>query len=125
MSVVVATAYTDEAERSDWLVAMSAGKVLAAGSPAELKARTGAATVEMRSLRCSRKSSAAVIRRCTYRRVVQASPSTHFVLFAQSILYRGAGIDVVWPQFLFVALIGGLFFGLAIMRFRSVAAQAM
>ena len=57
--------------------------------------------------------------------VMQASPSTHFVSFAQSILYRGAGIDVVWPQFLAVALIGGLFFGLAILRFRSVAAQAV
>jgi hypothetical protein len=56
--------------------------------------------------------------------VMQASPSTHFVSFAQSILYRGAGIDVVWPQFLTVALIGGLFFGLAILRFRAVAAQA-
>ena len=55
---------------------------------------------------------------------MQASPSTHFVSFAQSILYRGAGIDVVWPQFLAVALIGGLFLGLAIMRFRSVIAQA-
>jgi ABC-2 type transport system permease protein len=55
--------------------------------------------------------------------VMQASPSTHFVSFAQSILYRGAGIDVVWPQFLMVALIGGLFFSLAILRFRSVAAQ--
>jgi len=55
---------------------------------------------------------------------MQASPSTHFVLFAQSILYRGAGIDVVWPQFLAVALIGGLFFTIAILRFRSVAAQA-
>jgi ABC-2 type transport system permease protein len=55
---------------------------------------------------------------------MQASPSTHFVSFAQSILYRGAGIDVVWPEFLAVALIGGLFFGLAILRFRSVAAQA-
>ncbi len=53
-----------------------------------------------------------------------ASPSTHFVLFAQSILYRGAGIDVVWPEFLAVALIGGLFFTIAILRFRSVAAQA-
>ena len=31
---------------------------------------------------------------------MQASPSTHFVSFAQSILYRGAGIDVVWPEFL-------------------------
>jgi ABC-2 type transport system permease protein len=55
---------------------------------------------------------------------MQVSPSTHFVSFAQSILYRGAGLDVVWPEFLAVAVIGGLFFGLAIMRFRSVAAQA-
>jgi ABC-2 type transport system permease protein len=55
---------------------------------------------------------------------MQASPSTHFVSFAQSILYRGAGIEVVWPEFLAVALIGGLFFSLAILRFRSVAAQA-
>ena len=54
---------------------------------------------------------------------MQASPSTHFVSFAQAILYRGAGLDVVWPEFLAVAGIGGLFFGLAIMRFRSVVAQ--
>jgi ABC-2 type transport system permease protein len=56
--------------------------------------------------------------------VMQASPSTHFVLFAQSILYRGAGLDVVWPQFLAVAVVGGLFFGFAILRFRSVAAHS-
>jgi ABC-2 type transport system permease protein len=56
--------------------------------------------------------------------IMKASPSTHFVSFAQSILYRGAGIDVVWPEFLAVALIGGLFFSLAILRFRWVAAQA-
>ena len=54
---------------------------------------------------------------------MQASPSTHFVSFAQSILYRGAGFNVVWPEFLLVAGIGGLFFGLAILRFRSVASQ--
>ncbi len=46
MSVVVATAYMEEAERFDWLAAMDAGKVLATGSPAELKANTGAASVE-------------------------------------------------------------------------------
>ena len=57
--------------------------------------------------------------------VMQASPSTHFVSFAQSILYRGAGLDVVWPQFVAVALVGGLFFGLALLRFRSVAAQTV
>ncbi len=57
--------------------------------------------------------------------VMQASPSTHFVSFAQSILYRGAGIDVVWTEFLAVALIGGLFFSLAILRFRSAVVQAM
>jgi ABC-2 type transport system permease protein len=55
--------------------------------------------------------------------VMEASPSTHFVSFAQSILYRGASIDVVWPQFLATAVIGGLFFTLALFRFRSVAAQ--
>ncbi len=55
---------------------------------------------------------------------MQLSPSTHFVSFAQSILYRGAGFDVIWPQFLFVAIVGGLFFLLAILRFRSTAAQA-
>ncbi len=55
---------------------------------------------------------------------MQASPSTHFVSFAQAILYRGAGIDVVWPQFLLVAAIGGLFFALAVWRFRSSTAQA-
>ena len=46
MSVIVATAYMEEAERFDWLAAMNAGKVLATGSPAELKTSTGAATVE-------------------------------------------------------------------------------
>jgi ABC-2 type transport system permease protein len=56
--------------------------------------------------------------------LMQVSPSTHFVVFAQAILYRGAGIGVVWPQFLAVALIGGLFFGLALMRFRKVTALA-
>ena len=57
--------------------------------------------------------------------VMQVSPSTHFVAFAQSILYRGAGLDLVWPQFLAVAVIGALFFGLAILRFRSVVGQAV
>ena len=58
--------------------------------------------------------------------VMQASPSTHFVSFAQSILFRGAGIDVIWPRFLFVAVVGGLFLMLALLRFRSTtAAQAM
>ena len=46
MSVLVATAYMEEAERFDWLVAMDAGKILATGSPAELHERTGTATLE-------------------------------------------------------------------------------
>jgi ABC-2 type transport system permease protein len=53
--------------------------------------------------------------------IMQASPSTHFVSLAQAILYRGAGFAVVWPQFVIVALIGGLFLGLALLRFRWVA----
>ncbi|CAM3710321.1 putative ABC transporter, nucleotide binding/ATPase protein [Agrobacterium tumefaciens str. B6] len=42
MSVLVATAYMEEAARFDWLVAMNAGKILASGSPAELLHQTGA-----------------------------------------------------------------------------------
>jgi ABC-2 type transport system permease protein len=57
------------------------------------------------------------------RTIMQASPSTHFVAFAQAILYRGAGFDVVWPRFIAVAVIGGLFLFLALLRFRSVTAS--
>jgi ribosome-dependent ATPase len=46
VSVMVATAYMEEAERFDWLVAMDAGKILATGTPQELHTRTGTATLE-------------------------------------------------------------------------------
>ncbi|TNE73137.1 MAG: ABC transporter ATP-binding protein/permease [Gammaproteobacteria bacterium] len=46
MSVVVATAYMEEAERFDWLVAMDGGEVLATGSPGALRSRTGTATLD-------------------------------------------------------------------------------
>jgi ribosome-dependent ATPase len=46
MSVVVSTAYMDEAEGFDWLVAMDAGKVLASGKPQELKNTTGTDDLE-------------------------------------------------------------------------------
>ncbi|HKF63361.1 MAG TPA: ribosome-associated ATPase/putative transporter RbbA [Dongiaceae bacterium] len=46
MSLIVATAYMEEAERFDWLVAMNAGRVLATGSPDEIKAAAGHASLE-------------------------------------------------------------------------------
>ncbi len=46
MSVLIATAYMEEAEHIDWLVMMEGGRVLAAGTPAELKAKTGKSTIE-------------------------------------------------------------------------------
>ena len=46
MSVIVATAYMDEAERFDWLVAMDAGRVLAAGTPAQLLAQAGSPSLD-------------------------------------------------------------------------------
>src|SRR5215471_6886875 len=46
MSVLVATAYMDEAEGFEWLVAMNAGKVLATGTPQELRERTNSDTLE-------------------------------------------------------------------------------
>ena len=46
MSVIVSTAYMDEAERFDWLVAMDAGRILATGTPRELHEQTGTASLE-------------------------------------------------------------------------------
>jgi ribosome-dependent ATPase len=46
MSVIISTAYMDEAQQWDWIVAMDAGKVLATGTPAELMARTGTSDLE-------------------------------------------------------------------------------
>ncbi len=48
-----------------------------------------------------------------------AAPTTHFVMLAQAILYRGAGLAIVWPQLLAIAAIGTLLFGVALARFRS------
>ena len=52
------------------------------------------------------------------------SPTTHFVSIAQAILFRGAGLEVVWDEFLAVALIAAGFFAIALTRFRSSVARA-
>ncbi|WP_321872390.1 ABC transporter permease [Burkholderia ubonensis] len=50
--------------------------------------------------------------------VMFAAPTTHFVELAQRILYRGAGLDAVWPQFALLFAIGGVLFLLSLKRFR-------
>jgi len=55
--------------------------------------------------------------------IMQASPTVHFVSFAQAILYRGAGFSVVWQDFAFAALAGAVFLGLALLRFRRMVAS--
>lgn len=52
---------------------------------------------------------------------LQASPTVHFVAFAQATLYRGAGLDVVWPRLGLIAGIGGVFLILSLRRFRRSA----
>jgi len=51
--------------------------------------------------------------------VMLATPNTHFVMLAQAILYRGAGLSAVWPQFLSLAVIGGALFMPSLARFRK------
>ena len=55
--------------------------------------------------------------------IVPILPTTQFVQMAQAILYRGAGFDVVWPQFAAIAVCGALFLALALGRFRSMLAR--
>ena len=51
--------------------------------------------------------------------VMLVMPSTHFVILGQSILFRGAGLGAVWPQFLALTAIGAVFFAISLNRFRK------
>lgn len=51
--------------------------------------------------------------------IMLAAPNTHFVMLSQAILYRGAGISVVWPQFAALAVIGSVLFVFSLARFRK------
>lgn len=55
--------------------------------------------------------------------VMQFAPTTHFVELGQGVLYRGAGIDVAWKQFLALAAIGAVFFIVSMVRFRKTISQ--
>jgi ABC-2 type transport system permease protein len=48
-----------------------------------------------------------------------AAPNTHFVIPGQAILYRGAGLVLVWPQFVAHVVIGSALFALPLARFRK------
>lgn len=56
--------------------------------------------------------------------IMQASPSTHFVAFAQAILYRGAGLTTVWPSLVAMSVLSAVFFVIALSRFRTTMAGA-
>jgi ABC-2 type transport system permease protein len=51
--------------------------------------------------------------------IMQVAPSTPYTAFAQAVLLRGAGLDVVWPQIASMAGIGVLLIGYALMRFHA------
>lgn len=57
--------------------------------------------------------------------VMLAAPNTHFVMLAQEILYRDAGLEVVWLQFVALALIGTALFGVALARFRRMIGESV
>ncbi|HVO01807.1 MAG TPA: ABC transporter permease [Candidatus Cybelea sp.] len=54
---------------------------------------------------------------------MQAAPSTHFIALAQAVLYRGAGLDVVWPQMAATFALGLVFLVVALLRFRDMLAR--
>lgn len=51
--------------------------------------------------------------------VMLMAPTTHFVSAGQAILFRAAGVDVVWPQMLMLGVMGCVFFGISLARFRK------
>ena len=55
--------------------------------------------------------------------IMLAAPTTYFVSAGQAILYRGAGLAVVWPQMLAIVTIGAVLFALSLARFRKTISQ--
>ena len=55
--------------------------------------------------------------------VMLAAPNTHFVMLSQGILYRGAGLQVVWPQLISLVLIGSALFVFSLAQFRKTLAS--
>jgi len=55
---------------------------------------------------------------------IQVSPAVHFVNFAQSVLYRAAGLDIVWPHIAVLVALGAVFLAIALARFRTMLARA-
>ncbi|MDT4865083.1 Inner membrane transport permease YhhJ [compost metagenome] len=51
------------------------------------------------------------------------APTTHFVILAESVFYRGAGLEVVWPRMLAITAIGAAFFAAALTRLRRTISQ--
>jgi ABC-2 type transport system permease protein len=51
--------------------------------------------------------------------IMSAAPNTHFVMLAQAVLFRGAGLDVVWPQLAALLVISALLFAFSLRRFRQ------
>ncbi len=51
--------------------------------------------------------------------IMFAAPNTHYVILAQAVLFRGAGIEVVWPQLLWLLVIGSVLFFFSLRRFRK------
>ena len=55
--------------------------------------------------------------------IMLAAPTTHFVELGQAILFRGAGISVVWKPFLALLVIGCVLFGISLQRFRKTISR--
>ncbi|OMG52151.1 ABC transporter permease [Azonexus hydrophilus] len=55
--------------------------------------------------------------------IMLAAPTTYFVRLAQGILYRGAGLDVVWQDLLAMTAVGAVFFNIALLRFRKAVTR--
>jgi ABC-2 type transport system permease protein len=54
---------------------------------------------------------------------MQFTPTPHFVSFAQGVLYRAGGLDIVWRKLAALAGITTVFFGVSLMRFRTTTAS--
>jgi ABC-type proline/glycine betaine transport system ATPase subunit len=123
VTIFVSNHFMNEAARCDRISLMGSGRVLATETPAGLIKACGVALEDafISYLEEAIRQRASSIRARSI--VVPSPPTPALAPFQRSPSFTQCRRRRGWPQFAIVALIGGLFFGFAIVRFRSVTAQ--
>jgi ABC-type multidrug transport system ATPase subunit len=98
--VVITTHYMDEAEYCNRIALVNGGRLVALGSPGELKKSATSPSIKRISPRLS-----------------TVNPMSYYLIVIRGTFLKGVGLSVLWPQMLALAVLGVVLLGLSVLRF--------